>query len=658
MKADLLDNLKKTIGAHYRSGVNNLGLDFFKPCLENCISYKRASGFFTSNVLKTWALALPSIVESGNTIIKLIISPQISNDDLKILSSSSDPSVIDNCKRVTSDKIILDILKYAESPSTVESDRLKILVFCWLIANEKLKIRFAFTADVLNHGIFHEKIGVFDFGNNLKIAFTGSANETEFGHISNYESIDVYRSWNQHDVERVIVKEEQFDEAWNSKAPGLDVFDISPEILNKVKSTADKYTVKRNKISIDEAKCDHKWKHQNDALNAFLAVKSGVLEMATGTGKTRTAIKIIEQLYKQKLITSVIVTTDGNDLLEQWSKEVNALAVEIKCSLRVYRQYEGYHDLYNFVLHPCNAIIIISRLALHNLLSILKPSDMKNTFIVHDEVHGLGSPSNIEKLAGKHIDFCYKLGLSATPEREYDSIGTDFINNEIGPVFFKFELKDAIRKGILCEFKYIPLPYELTDNDKSRIQAVYLKKANRARIGNPMSDKEVWTDIAKVYKTAELKPLVFTEFINLNPKYLDSCIIFVETMEYGDQLLKTIHLHTHLYKTYYADAEQYHLLDFSKGDLDCLITCHRLSQGIDIQRLKTVILFSSAKSKLETIQRIGRCLRIDPHEPDKCANVIDFVRNNEVGSEKDNADIERFKWLSDLSNTRRDSSCH
>ena len=95
------------------------------------------------------------------------------------------------------------------------------------------------------------------------------------------------------------------------------------------------------------------------------------------------------------------------------------------------------------------------------------------------------------------------------------------------------------------------------------------------------------------------------------------------------------------------------MVRFARGEFDCLITCHRISQGIDIQALENVILFASARNKLETIQRIGRCLRFDPKNPDKRARVIDFVRpgTNEGGIL--NADQERYAWLMGLSKIRK-----
>ncbi|MGK7959983.1 MAG: helicase-related protein [Crocosphaera sp.] len=86
-----------------------------------------------------------------------------------------------------------------------------------------------------------------------------------------------------------------------------------------------------------------------------------------------------------------------------------------------------------------------------------------------------------------------------------------------------------------------------------------------------------------------------------------------------------MHKHTADYRTYYSEEDPSYLKAFAKGEIDCLIACHKISQGIDIKSLKNVILFSSARAKLETIQRIGRCLRTDPESPNKKATIVDFV---------------------------------
>lgn len=652
-------DLIRIIKAHYRSGTSNLGKEFFSPCLKECVVYRRAAGFFSSSALITWADALPRLTTAYSVQIKLLISPQLSSDDLDALKKATDPIENTILRQLISDHVVLDAIQFAHNPTTPESKKLRLKLFAWMVANGHLELRFAFPKHVERSGIFHEKIGVFDFPWGDQIAFTGSANESISGHEHNYESIDVYRSWVEADKERVTMKVAQFDEAWDGKAFGLDAVLLSSSALEKIKLLApDTFPV------VSEAEEDpnlepellpeyNRWRHQDEAMQRFLDAGHGILEMATGTGKTRTAIKIFTELIATGQVNGAVISTDGTDLLDQWRKEIERWNLNQKATFRVLRHFGSHHEMTDFALKPQGAVIVISRGALKGLMQSLPESKRSNLLIIHDEVHGLGSAENRNNFVGQHQSFGYRLGLSATPEREYDEIGTNFIESEIGPVVFQFGLKEAIERGILCEFDYLPLEYELTEDDRGRLHSVYLKKAAREREGRPMTKEEIWTEIAKVYKTAEAKPLVFEQFLPEHQEILQSTIVFVETKEYGSRVLPNIHHYTHLYRTYYADDERSNLIEFTKGHIDCLITCHRISQGIDIINLKNVVLFSSARSKLETIQRIGRCLRYDPNNPNKRAIVVDFVRPQDSADTLPNADQERCEWLTEIAKSRR-----
>ena len=643
--------------SHYRSGLSDLGREFFSPCLKQCVLYRRAVGYFSSSALITWADALPRLSAPADVLIKLIISPQLSGEDVKTLQKAIEPSEKFRLCQIISDQIVLDALQFSESPADPKNKALRLKLFAWMIANGRLELRFAFPKHIEEAGIFHEKIGVFDFPDGARIAFTGSANETISGHRHNYESIDVYRSWMPADHDRVATKSQQFDEAWDGTAFGLDSVPLSANALAQVSILAPSSLPLPTKEPQDceevHPNHDDRWRHQEEAKALFLEHKHGVLEMATGTGKTRTAINIMSALFSTGMIGGAIISTDGTDLLDQWRKEIERWNLKQQTRYRVLRHFAPHHEMSDFTLNPNGAVIVLSRSALKNLMKSLPEAKRKQLLIVHDEVHGLGSADNRETLLGQHQSFGYRLGLSATPEREYDEEGTAFLEKEIGPILYKFGLKEAIERGILCEFDYRPLSYDLTEDDKARLQAVYQKKAARLHDGRPMSDEEVWRDIANVYKTAEAKPFVFDKFLHEHPEILKSTIVFVETMEYGTRVLPMIHRHTYLYRTYYGDDERSNLVEFASGNIDCLITCHRISQGIDINNLKNVILFSSARSKLETIQRIGRCLRFDPNDVKKRAVVIDFVRPQDDSLSTLNADQERYEWLTQIAKTRR-----
>jgi superfamily II DNA or RNA helicase len=643
---------------HYRSGRDELARDFFRPCLATAMLYRRSAGYFSTSALLSWIDALPRLAVQDGLKIRLIASPELSPADYATLRELGSDEQRQAFRDLVVDRILETIAALAQSPGDA---RLRAEVFAWLVANERLELKFAFPEHVDEPGIFHEKIGIFDFPGGEAVAFTGSANETLSGHRRNYESIDVYRSWIEAEADRVEVKGEQFEESWAGRAKGLAVLEPKGETLERLRARAPKSLPRRDERQREDSAAvpaeapSLMWRHQEEALEAFLAVKAGILEMATGTGKTRTAIKILDRLIADRAINAAIVTTDGTDLLDQWAQELDTWAVAKKPMWLVLKHFERHHQAGQFALSPDHSLIVISRGQLSRLLSRLSASAKARMIIIHDEVHGLGTPVLVDELSGSHQDFGYRLGLSATPERAYDDKGNAFIASELGDTVFEFPLEAAIRRGVLSEFDYLPLPYELTDGDRERLAAVYSKKAARAREGNPMREEEIWTEIAKVYKTAEMKPAVFAEHLAEHPEWLERAILFVETKEYGAKVLPIIDKYTHRYRTYYAEDDRAHLVSFANGEIDCLITCHRISQGIDIRSLSTVVLFASARSKLETIQRIGRCLRIDPDRPDKRALVIDFVRPASPGDELPNADQERSSWLSALSQTRRET---
>ena len=509
-----------------------------------------------------------------------------------------------------------------------------------LLEMDRLEIRIAVPRS--GTGIYHEKIGLF-FDDSDFVAFSGSSNESRRAYENNRECIDVYTSWNS--ASRAQRKRLHFESLWDRTDKGVDVFDFSDAMRMKiVKICNDRASGQIRHVSEDE-----RWRHQDEAVHAFIEAERGVLNMATGTGKTRTALKIMGSLREDGRIDTVIVSTDGNDLLDQWY--VQMLGIRRGMGAKVYRHYKSTREIEDFLLAPRNGILLTSRQPLASALRGLPSEIGSRTLLVHDEVHGLGSPASRRRLDGLSDGIRFRLGLSATPEREYDDEGNRFLLEHIGPELIRFELDDAIRRGILAPFNYFPLPYELTIEDRQRVRDVYKRKAARAAEGNPMSDEEVWIEIARVYKTSRAKLPVFDDFIHENRRLLERCIVFVETQEYGYEILETIHKFRSDFHTYFSGEESETLKRFARGELECLVTCHRVSEGIDVQSLNSVILFSSARARLETIQRMGRCLRTDPKNPKKVANIVDFVRQSDQEGEL-NVDEQRAEWLSNLSQVR------
>jgi superfamily II DNA or RNA helicase len=261
----------------------------------------------------------------------------------------------------------------------------------------------------------------------------------------------------------------------------------------------------------------------------------------------------------------------------------------------------------------------------------------------------------MENLSGKLKIFPWRLGLSATPEREFKEEGNKFIEEEIGPIIYQFTIEDAIQRGILCEFDYTPLFYDLSDEDKERQRAAYARYNNQKN-DNPNAKIELYMEFARVRKESKEKIPVFEKYLEKNEAILKNCIIFTETKDYGLLVQKVIHNYLRDYHTYYGEDQKENLQRFAKGEFSTLVTCKAISEGIDIKSVKNIILFSSDRSKLQTTQRIGRALRVDPTDPDKRANIIDFVVEKDFEEEDTDqipTDKERCEWLTKISKIKR-----
>ena len=651
----LFQNLK----SDYDSGEgDDLGADFFTPCLKNCYEYDRATSDFTSNVIFEWGEAVLKLVDIDNhqCKIRMVAHHKLHDDDKKILEEYVEhQNKIDEHLEKISDGIFEEAIRLAEGNADRET---KLKMFAYLIATKRLELRFAFPHHVRNPNVFHQKYGIFRFDNSDKIGFLGSPNETIGGHAKNIETIEVFNSTIPSDLNRINSWEKKFNRSWKDEAKGFRTKEISKKTLERIISysprSANEFRNSRkieNKIEPDtnknsENKKFELWPHQKEAVDKFLLVKAGILEMATGTGKTKTSLEILKRLLDENKVNSCIITTNGTDLLGQWYTELLNFHSEIKNKIKKFFRYFGDNNTSNqFIDNPENSLLIISRDNLQKVLKFLDDSYKKNILIIHDEVHGFGSPSNISKLEGSHRDFIYKLGMSATPERQYGEDGNNFITNEIGSVFYKYRLEDAIKDNILCKMNYITQNYYLSDEERSEIKKMIASHHAKKKSGEKVKDTDLFTRIAGIRKNAESKISIFANYIKKNPEIIKNTIIFVYSKPRGRQISEILQGKVK-YREYFDNDVSENLDYFAKGDLDCLITCHRLSQGIDIKGLKNVILIASDRSRLESIQRIGRCLRKNPQDPNKISVVFDLI------DEDYEADIEREKWLNSIANIK------
>ena len=199
----------------YRSDRDNLIEEFFIPCLDNCIEYDRAVEFVTLRSLTGYYFGLKSFLEN-NVQIRFVIGHRFRTSDLNILS------------KLYGKKSGLFPLKLTPNKEK------KISVLSHMIETNKMKIKIAIPNSEEVFGSFSEKTGIFHDENDDMVAFTGTSNETFDPRNRNFESIDVFTSWN--DKSRVDIKTNDFENLWQNKTKNISVYDFYYAVQNNLLS--------------------------------------------------------------------------------------------------------------------------------------------------------------------------------------------------------------------------------------------------------------------------------------------------------------------------------------------------------------------------------------------------------------------------------------
>jgi len=436
------------------------------------------------------------------------------------------------------------------------------------------------------------------------------------------------------------------------------------------------------------------WDHQKRAIEWFIDEVNGVgiLAMATGTGKTRTAIKIVDCMLQRNMIKYTIINTSER-LLRQWETEIKANSSEIK---RIYWHKSGEKNGTLFLdMEEKGSVLLVTYGLFPEIKKKLKKFKEKDKILlIVDEVHNLGSTKSITNAQYEELEVSnddkselisplnsneniynipqFRLGLSATPFSEY-SIGrnqyivNNFVNSQLKVtdnsklldelikknLIFYYSLEDGIRNRILVPFNYYPLPYTPT-KEELKERAEMFRKFSRLAEEGEVSQETPYIMASSVLKRSIGKLKIFQNFINKNQEMIMNSISFCHTIEFAERVAEITSPINSKYRIFVSGENENTLNRFSDGEIDYLISCKRISEGVDIKNVKNIFLFSSDKQKLETIQRIGRSLRRDPEDKNKIANIIDFIYEEE----KDNkefitSDIERREWLSQISENQR-----
>ena len=222
--------------------------------------------------------------------------------------------------------------------------------------------------------------------------------------------------------------------------------------------------------------------YQQQAVANWFANKGrGTLKMATGSGKTITALAIAKELYQKIGLQALLVVCPYRHLVTQWARECQKFNLEPVLAFESVRSWQSQlsSELYN--VHSGNQLFLTVITTNDTLMSSGFQSQLPyfpdKTLIVGDEAHNLGARRREESLPRR---VGLRLALSATPERYFDDAGTQSLFDYFGPVLEpEFTLKDAIQQGALVHYLYYPILVELTEVE-ARAYAKLTRKIGRA----------------------------------------------------------------------------------------------------------------------------------------------------------------------------------
>lgn len=615
----------------YDSDFDDILNDFYIPVLSESVKYRRLAGYFTLNSLAIASLGMSNFILNDGEM-ELICGANLEKNYINMIKKANLSP-----QKVIEESMLNDLKNLEEGFVKNHIETLG-----WMLAKNKLEIKIAIPISADNNSnlqenpIFSQKIGILSDSNGNMLSFSGSNIETLFGWKNNIEEFKVFRNWDVNENEYFKVDFERFQKFWNGISQKIEVIDLPSSIKNElIRMAPSKLSLNRKK-----QKSIKLWDYQNEAINNWIKNScKGIFEMATGTGKTFTALGCLKKVLDNSNEIVVVISCPYQHLAQQWKKEVDKFGLKFDETIVADGSNRFWKDnlvdsLIDLSIGDIKTLLILTT---HRTFSsslfidlIRNYKDGFQGFLIADEVHGLGAEISSNGLISEYDK---RLGLSATPQRWFDVEGTEEIYSYFGGVIFEFTLENAINTinpstgtTYLTPYEYLPrfvclddeelddyleitknIAYKFVLSQKNKSENLHLQTLvfKRANIIKNAINK--FTALEQILD--EIGPKAKWIIIYCSNKQIDRIMSIMNKRRIQAHRF-TMEENTKPEIKYDGDSEREFLIKkFAAGDYSCLVAMKCLDEGVDIPPARIAILMSSSGNPREYIQRIGRIIR-------------------------------------------------